>query len=248
MASRGALAVAFVTDITLRKRAEASLKNSERELRALAGSLLTAQEDERRRVARDLHDDVTQRLALLSIEIGKLAAEIPSAYDEIRMRLRSFQRQALGVSNEVRRLSHGLHPSVIEDCGLSTALEEFCEEFTRAHDINLKFDGPDTDPGLSMDGASCLYRIAQECLRNVAKHSRATEVVVNLSTDGVNVQLVVKDNGTGFPVKADRGNVGLGIVSIKERIRMAKGTISINSHPGQGTEIVAAVPLSGVPV
>lgn len=139
--SQDTLAVAFVTDVTLRKQAEASLRSSERELRALAGSLLTAQEDERRRVARDLHDDVTQRLALLSIEIGKLASDVPSSVEAIEERLRSFQRQAGQASDEVRRLSHGLHPSVIEDFGLSTALEEFCAEFAAAQGINLKFDG-----------------------------------------------------------------------------------------------------------
>ncbi len=243
--SRGALAVAFVSDITRRKQAEAALQGSESELRALARSLLTAQEDERRRVARDLHDDVTQRLALLSIEIGKLATETPSSVDEIVTRLRFFQRQARLASNEVRRLSHGLHPSVIEDFGLSTALEEFCEEFARAQGINLIFDGLVPDVGLSAGGASCLYRVAQECLRNAAKHSGATEVRVGIASDGANVQLTVKDNGSGFVAGADRVNPGLGLVSMKERIKMANGTLSINSHPGKGTEIVATVPLPG---
>ena len=243
--SRGTLAVAFVTDITKRKQAETSLRNSENELRALARSLLTAQEDERRRVARDLHDDVTQRLALLSIEIGKLAAGTSSSVDEITARLRSFQSLARHASNEVRRLSHGLHPSVIEDFGLSTALEEFCGEFAAAQGITLKFEGLAAGEGLSADGASCLYRIAQECLRNVAKHARATEVCVGLASDGVNVQLVVKDDGAGFSVGVDRANSGLGLISMKERIRMANGTLSITSQPGQGTEIVASVPLSG---
>ena len=134
---------------------------------------------------------------------------------------------------------------MIEDFGLSTALEEFCEEFAKAQGINLRFDGPAADAGLSADGASCLYRIAQECLRNVAKHARATEVRVGLTSDGANMQLVVKDNGAGFPVEPDRANSGLGLVSMKERIRMANGTLSITSQPGQGTEIVASVPLSG---
>jgi PAS domain S-box-containing protein len=243
--SRGALSVGFVTDISLRKQAEDALQKSEKELRALARSLLTAQEDERRRVARDLHDDVTQRLALLSIEIGKLAAGIPRSVEEISTRLRSFQSQARQVSNDVRRLSHGLHPSVIQDFGLSTALEEFCEEFAEAEGIDLRFDGMGADAGLSGEGASCLYRIAQECLRNAAKHARATTVRVRLTTNGATVQLVVRDNGAGFPVQEDRVNSGLGLVSMKERIRMANGTLSITSQPGQGTEIVASVPLSG---
>jgi signal transduction histidine kinase len=184
-------------------------------------------------------------LALLSIEIGKLAAGIPSSIDEIGTRLRYFQSQARLASDEVRRLSHGLHPSVIEDFGLSTALEEFCEEFRKAEGINLRFDGQAADAGLSADGASCLYRIAQECLRNAVKHARATELCVGLTSDGANVQLVVKDNGIGFRVGVDRVNSGLGLVSMKERIRMANGAFSITSQPGHGTEIVASVPLSG---
>jgi PAS domain S-box-containing protein len=243
--SRGTLAVAFVTDISKRKLAETLLRNSENELRALARSLITAQEDERRRVARDLHDDVTQRLALLSIEIGKLAAGTSLSVEEITARLRSFQSQARHASDEIRRLSHGLHPSVIEDFGLSTALEEFCEEFAAAQGIALKFEGLAADGGLSADNASCLYRIAQECLRNVAKHARATEVRVGLTNDGVNVRLVVKDDGAGFSVGLDRANSGLGLISMKERIRMVNGTLSITSQPGQGTAIIASVPLSG---
>jgi signal transduction histidine kinase len=244
--SRGPLAVGFVTDITLRKQAETALRNSEKELRALAGSLITAQEDERRRVARELHDDVTQRLALLSIDIGKLAAGIPSSVKEIETRLRSFQQQTLQVSNDLRRLSHGLHPSVIEDFGLSIALEEFCEEFANSQGINLRFDGPAADEELSAEAASCLYRIAQECLRNAAKHAGATEVQVGLTVKDRNMELVVRDNGAGFPVDLGRANSGLGLVSMKERIRMANGTLFIISQPGQGTEIVASVPLSGV--
>ena len=168
--SRGTLAVAFVTDITTRKQAETSLRNSENELRALARSLLTAQEDERRRVARDLHDDVTQRLALLSIEIGKLAAATSSSVDEIATRLRSFQSQARHASNEVRRLSHGLHPSVIEDFGLSTALEEFCGEFATR---------PGNRPEIRWPGRRCGTERGQRilplsnCTRVLAKRRQA---------------------------------------------------------------------------
>jgi PAS domain S-box-containing protein len=245
---RGPLAVAFVTDITLRKQAEMSLRNSEKELRALAGSLLTAQEDERRRVARDLHDDVTQRLAILSIDIGKVVAKMPLSVEEIRTRLQAWQRQALEVANQVRRVSHGLHPSVIQDFGLSPALDELCGEFAKAQGIAVRFDGPPDDAGLNVDGASCLYRIAQECLHNAAKHARATEVSVALAANDGKMQLVVRDNGAGFRAEAHRAKWGLGLVSMKERIRMVNGTLAIASQPGQGTEIVASVPLPGVRV
>jgi PAS domain S-box-containing protein len=242
---RGRLAVSFVTDITQRKRAEMDLRNRERELRALAGSLLTAQEDERRRMARELHDDVTQRLALLSIEIGKLAARADLSVKETRAQLRSLQKQVIQLSHEVRRLSHGLHPAVIEDFGLGTALEELCEEFGKATGISVRFDGPNDDAGLSRDVAASLYRIAQESLGNAAKHARATEVRVALCVNGGNMQLLVSDNGAGFSGEPWRSRIGLGIVSMKERVRMVNGTLSIASRPGQGTEIIASVPLSG---
>lgn len=225
------------------KEAETALRRSEHELRELAGSLLSAQEDERRRIARDLHDDVTQRLALLSIEMGKLAAETGLA--DTAGRLRSFQSQVLRISSEVRRVSHGLHPSVIEDFGLSTALEEFCDEFAKAQGIRVQFEGPVDDAGLSAEAAACLYRIAQESMQNAAKHGRASEVRVGLANTGQSLVLVVKDNGAGFSAERDRGATGLGVISMKERIRLVNGALRIDSLPGTGTEITASVPLSG---
>ena len=176
--ARGPLAVAFVTDITHRKQVETALRNTEIELRALTGSLLTASEEEHRRLARDLHDDVTQRLALLSIEIGKLAANVHLSMEETRLRFPALQQQVSRISDAVRRLSHGLHPSIIEDLGLSTALEELCEEFSDALDINIDFDGAIDKKALNSETASRLHRIAQEASRR-RETSRATEVRVS---------------------------------------------------------------------
>ena len=240
---RGRLAVGFVTDITLRKQAEKTLRNTEIELRQLAASLLTASEDERRRLARELHDDVTQRLAFLSIEIGK-AVHLPA--EETRMRLPALQQQVIRISDEVRRLSHGLHPSIIEDLGLSSAVEELCEEFSAAHEIGIRFDGPIDETGLSRNVAACLFRIAQEAIGNASKHARATEVHVSLSSYSGNIQLLVSDNGTGFARQLSHSHFGLGIVSMKERMRLVNGTLSITSRIDQGTDILASAPLSGV--
>lgn len=235
----------FSEDITPRKQMQEALRTSEQSLRELAGSLLTAQEDERRRIARDLHDDVTQRLAFVSIEIGKLAAaEISS--QNVTGRLRSLQEQVIQVSHEVRRLSHGLHPSAIEDFGLSTALEEFCEEFSKAHEIHARFEGMIDNADLSIDAASCLYRVAQEGVQNAAKHAAATDIRVALNKHDDSIQLRVTDNGQGFPENPDLLSDGLGIVSMKERIRLVNGSLSITSRPGTGTEVLATVPISGV--
>jgi len=244
--AHGPLAVSFISDITARRKAEKALQDSEQQLRALTGSLLTAQEDERRRVARELHDDVTQRLAFLSIELGKLAGEIPDSLPETRTSVRTLQEQTLRASNEVRRVSHGLHPSVIEDFGLSIALEEFCDEYARAQGIKVQFEGFVEDSQLSRDGATCLYRIVQESLRNAVTHGSATEVSVELTADAESIYLRVRDNGAGFVTESGRSKTGLGVVSMRERIRLVNGTLALSSQPGQGTEVVASVPLTGV--
>ncbi len=236
----------FSEDITERKQIETALRDSEHQLRGLAGSLLTAQEDERRRVARELHDDVTQRLAFLAIELGKLAGEIPDSFAETRTRVRALQDQTFRVSNEVRRVSHGLHPSVITDFGLSIALEEFCEEFEKVQGIHVQFDGLVEDSQLDPNSATCLYRIAQESLRNAVIHGRATEIRVELAVGAGAMQLRVSDNGAGFCPDNARTKSGLGVISMRERIRLVNGTFTLSSQVGQGTDIVAAVPLEEV--
>jgi PAS domain S-box-containing protein len=245
LTSRGPLAVSFVSDITARKQAEAALQNSEQQLRVLAGNLLTAQENERRRLSRELHDDIIQRLAFLSFELGKLTAEIPDSSEQARATLRTLQEQTLQASSEVRRISHGLHPSVIEDFGLSIALEEFCGEFEKGQEVRVSFEGLVDDSQLDAACSSCLYRIAQQSLRNAVTHGHATEVHFTLSVTAGSVQLLVKDNGTGFMADGGRMKTGLGVVSMKERIRLVNGTLTLTSQPGQGTEIIATVPLAG---
>ena len=244
--SYGPLAVSFVSDITARKQAEAALRNSEKQLRVLAGNLLTAQEDERRRLSRELHDDITQRLAFLSVELGKLAGEMPDSFAVTQATIRSLQEETLQTSVEVRRLSHGLHPSVIEDFGLSIALEEFCAEFEKAQRVRVVFDGLVDDSHLDLASATCLYRITQESLRNAVTHGHATEIRVTLSVCPDSIQLRVSDNGTGFVPDSARATTGLGVVGMRERIRLVNGTLALSSQPGQGTEITATVPLLGV--
>jgi signal transduction histidine kinase len=224
----------------------ALLEDREQQLRALAGNLLTAQEHERRRVARELHDDVTQRLAFLSIELGNLAGEIPNSLSETRHRVRALQDQTLRVSNEVRRVSHGLHPSVITDFGLGIALEEFCQEFEKAQGTHVQFEGLVEDSQLDAAGATCLYRIAQESMRNAVIHGHATEICVELTVGCASMQLRVRDNGVGLSTDGGRPKTGLGVISMRERIRLMNGALELSSQAGHGTEVIASVPLAGV--
>ncbi|HET9099708.1 MAG TPA: PAS domain S-box protein [Acidobacteriaceae bacterium] len=242
---RGRLAVSFVSDITVRKKAESDLRESEQKLRSLAASLFTAQEDERRTLARELHDDVTQWLALFSIELGQLASKCEDRAQE-RNRLQVLQAQAQHVSSEVRRLSHGLHPSVITDFGLGVALEEFCEEFEKSRGIQVWFEGPPGDERLKGMVATCLYRVAQESLRNAVVHGHATEIRVDLRIASDEIQLTVKDNGVGFTADPFQNRTGLGVVSMRERVGLLNGTLSITSQPGEGCQVSATVPLAGV--
>lgn len=237
----GPLAVAFISDITPQKEAEQRLRDSERQYRALAVSLIHAQEDERRRVARELHDDVTQRLAFLSIEIGKAAAQPPADPPAVRTLLAALQRQARHTSADLRRISHGLHPAVLEHFGLPSALEEFCEEFSAAHTLPVAYLCTGEGRTLYPEAAAALYRVAQECLRNIVKHSRATHAQVQLHLNTTQAQLTVSDNGIGFPA-GQRHPRGLGVIGMEERIRIVNGTLRFDSTATRGLTVTATVP------
>lgn len=240
----GLLAVSFVSDITTRKQAETALRNSEEALRALARKLLTAQEEERRNLSRELHDGVTQQLAFLSIELGRIAKELPLSAQASRERISVLQAQTLRAASDVRRLSHGLHPSVITDFGLSVALEEFCKEFEKAHEVKVEYHGPAEDLHLSELVATYLFRIAQEGLHNAVVHGQAQRAKVTLSTREGLIQLRIADNGSGFRADSGPTKTGLGLVSMMERIRLVNGELTVSSSPGQGTEVIASVPMT----
>jgi len=238
--------VIFTEDITENRRAEIALRESEQKLREFAASLLTVQEEERRSLALELHDDLTQRLAFFSIELGNLAREMPSTRGDAQSRILDLKAQALRVSAEMRRISHGLHPSAIVDFGLSIALEEFCEEFKKSQGVFVEFEGLVDDSRLDVTAATCLYRIAQESMRNASTHGQATRIGVSLQIKEDFIQLRVEDNGSGFFSEPNHRKKGLGVTSMTERIRLVNGTFSLTSQPGQGTEMIARVPLTGV--
>ena len=240
--ARDTLAVAFVTDISKRRADAQAIRQQREELRSLARRLMTAQDDERRRIARDLHDDLSQQLAYLAIDLGKLA--VSPAPEEFTSSLRPLQRRAAEAAESVRRISHRLHPSILDDIGLTAALEQYCEEFEEAYGIATRFTSQDVPDSLGTEIAGSIYHIAQECLRNVAKHSQAATVLVAVEGDGNVLRLTVKDEGIGLNATQLPPGAGIGIVGMKERAHLVNGSVSIESQSGQGTEVRVEVPLS----
>ena len=242
---------AVVQDITVRKRAEEALRASEAALRKshektqdLAGKLIVAQEEERLRLSREIHDGLNQQLAALSFEIGKLRGRLPKDPELIRERLAVLQGQTAGVIDDARDMSYELHPSTLEYLGLVTALKSFCSEFGKQEQIKARLTIVDVPGSIPPDVALCMYRVAQEGLRNVARHSGAREVRVALVGTGEGIELSIVDSGQGFDTdKAERKNGGLGLVSMGERVRLLGGELVIESEPKGGTQLRARVPV-----
>lgn len=232
------LAVAFVSDVSRRKADADALRQQKEELRALTMRLMTAQDDERRRIARNLHDDLSQNLAFLAMDLGKLASN--PTLGAVAPDVRPLQLRAVEAAESVRQISHQLHPSVLDDIGLEAALEQYCEEFEKRSGIMTTFSSRNVPDGLSKEIAGSIYHITQECLRNVAKHSGAKVVSVAIEYRRDILHLKVRDEGIGL--KPSEAN-GIGIVAMKERAHLINGRFSIQSEHGAGTEVSVEVPL-----
>ena len=210
-------------DITERRQAELALRESRQELRALAGRLISAEEQERKRISRELHDNLNQKIALLAFDTSGLLAMPFSSEDKIREQLFNLQRRIVELAQHVREISHKLHPSILEDLGLTAALNELCQEFSAREGIEVQLTQEAVPPAIPVEVASCLYRVAQEALHNVLKHARADYVRMSLSGDSRGIHLSIYDTGVGFDSAAGLRRPGLGIVSMKERVLLVQG-------------------------
>jgi PAS domain S-box-containing protein len=228
-------------DITENKRAGEVLQESQKELRALAGRLLLAQEEERNRIARDLHDDLNQTIALLAFDATSLALTPAPLPDEVRKSMYNLKTRIAELAMDVRHIAHQLHPSILEDLGLAPALRELCEGFSARNKIQAVFKQKEMPETLPMDVASCLYRLGQEALHNVLKHARASQVRMTLSGSRENVRLSIQDDGIGFGARSS--GPGLGIVSMRERVRLVQGDFSLHSKRSEGTTLTVVIPL-----
>jgi len=242
-AAVGNLIYAAARDITERLKAEKAIREREKELQILTGRLILGQEEERRRLARELHDDLSQRLAVLAIEAGKTETVLRDRQDPVLKPLRGLRDKAIQIAADVHSISRRLHPSILDDLGLSKAIKSECARFSTREGIDVAFAAQNIPESHPQDVSLALYRIVQEGLNNIAKHACARHVTVSLSESEACLHLSVKDDGIGFDAAEVRKKQGLGLSSIRERVRLVQGKHRIVSEPEKGTTIEVAVPL-----
>ena len=226
-------------DITDRRSAQESLLD-------LSGRLISAQEDERARIARELHDDFSQRLALLAMQLGQVGESLPSSNKAASERLNIMWNGISELSSDIHRLSHELHSSKLHHVGLLAAAKSLCEEIGQQHRIQIEFVHRELPEEISPDVELCFFRIVQESLNNIVKHSGAKQAHVEFVGTASHIRLRIVDSGVGFDPSAKMARAGLGLASMRERLRLLGGTIALRSRPKEGTEIVVEVPLLSV--
>ena len=220
------------------------LRQSNRLVRKLLGKLIDAQESERRRISRELHDDLNQKIATLSMNISQLKRKLPMPENALVAELDQLRETTITLTNDVRTLSHQLHPAVLEHLGLVTALESYISNFKDEEQIDVQFTADTGDVRIPFQTSICIYRVAVEALRNVARHSGAGSAAVSLKRSHEGLELQVSDSGKGFDVETFKQGGGLGLISIEERLRVLQGDCEVSSAPERGTTIVARVPLT----
>jgi two-component system, NarL family, sensor kinase len=230
-----------------RQRADRELRQSEMDLRDLAGRLIYAQEEERRRLARELHDDLSQRMALLAIEAESLQQSLTDFPASFRQQLQGIQDQLAEVSKDIHGLSRRLHPSILDTLGLANAIRSECRSFKQREGISVHFDAQPVPADIRKEITLCIYRIVQEGLRNIARHAHATEAHVSLSAEADVLHLCIQDDGIGFHPHLAKRRSGLGLASMDERVRLIQGTVMIESKPRKGTFISVRIPLGARP-
>ena len=215
---------------------------AEEAVEKMSHRLIKAQEQERARIARELHDDIGQRLALVCNGLGQLQRSAP-APAEIRSRMGKLGSETSKIATDLQALSHELHSSKLEFLGAAVAMKGFCREYAEQQRVEISCEMRDLPNNLSPDIALCLFRVLQEALRNAIRHSGVRRFEVQSWGTSDEVHLTISDSGSGFELEATRNTRGLGLVSMEERLKLVKGTLSIDSQPNRGTTIHARVPI-----
>lgn len=229
--------MAFVVDLTERKL-------TEQKLRDLTARLFHGHEEERTKIARELHDDIGQRLALIEIELEQLSQMTSEPSDEVPRLIQELGKQTREIATDVQHISHELHPPKLEYLGLVSAVKALCRELSVHKKIRIDVEAHDMSTSIPRNVALCVYRVVQEALQNVVKHSRSAEARVVLEERADHMEVCICDSGIGFDPKSTAAKTGIGLVSMHERLRLVRGTLAIESHPRQGTSIKIYVPLT----
>jgi signal transduction histidine kinase len=229
--------VGEVLDITKRKEAEEALSSVNRRL-------IEAQEEERKRIGRDLHDDINQQLAILAIDLEELEQNLPESALETLPKLNDFKERVMGISSEVQSISRQLHLPQLRYVGVVAAMRTFCRELAEKQKVEVDFKHANVPNRVPDEISLCLFRVLQEALHNAAKHSQVRRFEVFLGCSADQLHLTITDRGTGFDPQTAVNNGGLGLVSMRERVRLANGTFAIHSRPQSGTAIRVSVPVS----
>lgn len=216
-------------------------KQADESLRSLATKLIEAQEDERRRIAREMHDDWTQRLAVLGLDVAMLEKSIHDPSVAVSM-VRTIQERLANLSGDVHDLSRQLHPAILEDLGLVEALRCECTAFAKREGIVVDFQTEIASVNMPHEVELCIYRVAQEALRNLAKHAAVAKCWVRLSKENGEFAITVRDEGVGFDLAQTQHRSGIGLASMQERVSLVRAKLSIASSPGKGTTIAVRAP------
>ena len=228
----------YVHDITRRKRAEEAIQK-------LAKRVVFAQEEERQRLSRELHDEAGQALTALKLSLELIQAELPLKIDVLRQNLAEAIALTEATKERIRLLALDLRPPALDTVGLNLTLEAFCRDFSRRTQLRIQYEGTDVQ-GLSDAATICLYRVLQEALTNVVKHAQASEVEVILSRDGEEVRLTVADNGRGGSRSLFETSTGIGLLGMRERLELLGGRLDVKSEPASGLRLVATLPVNGL--
>jgi len=228
--------VGMIADITDRVRAEEALASISRKL-------IEAQEQERTRIARELHDDISQRLALLTFGIQRVKENVSVSADELWRQLDGLEKHTSEIAADVQTLSHELHTSQLEYLGLVAAMRGFCTELATKQKVKIDFTHEHIPPAVPEETALCLFRVMQEALNNAAKHSGVRFFEVKLEGSPREISLAVRDFGVGFDPNLAKATRGLGLINMRERVNLVNGMFSITSSPQSGTEVSVRVPL-----
>ena len=234
---------ALVAEVAERMQTEQSLESNRQELQKLASRLLRVQEEERRRISRDLHDDINQRLALLAMEIEAVERQLSVSPVHVGRAVRAIQDRVVELSEDVRHLAYQFHPSILDDLGLPIALQRLVDDFSARSNVRGSFHHKSIPEVVPQEIATCLYRVAQESLNNVLRHAQASRVDVELVRSQFELLVTIVDDGVGFDAEQfQHGQHGLGLLSMKERVALVHGALQIISAVGKGTRVQVVVP------